>query len=155
MERWCYKKLNLPKDYCGLLAKDWNDEGAKAFKAFTKEIDMISYLEENKGKNLYEVIDGNKPCMLYFDIDRGDTIYNEDRVISSFLNVLDNFLSENFGIRGLTVGENVHICTATTDSKVSFHVVAHVKIKSVSILKNIVVLLIEKLISKQSETPRV
>jgi hypothetical protein len=118
-----------------VLARDIGGKavGAKEFALFPTGDAAYEYAEAHHGDPLYEVIeDSARPCIMYLDLDRGDTLFSAKTVIIAVAEALEEFLRENCGIELIMrPGQDMQVLTACTSTKTSAHVRVDVLVPSV------------------------
>ena len=134
---WLNQKIKLKlEDYPTkwVLTQDCGIKGAKQFARFETYNKMINYLNNNKNKALYEVIQTvSVPCFMYFDIDLPDTENRTDYIVNIFKNILAEFLANKYHIIiELHEGENCEIAIASTDKKCSIHFIGKIVLPNIS-----------------------
>jgi hypothetical protein len=134
--QWFYTKAAMPADDAFerfVMSKDSGPKGAKCFAAFGSFADAMRYAATQKGGNLYEVIEhADKPCKMYLDVDRSDTVHETATVVDQVLQLVCEVLNVEFSLAFLAEpGVNCQIAQATTSSKTSVHAVFDIRVASV------------------------
>jgi hypothetical protein len=135
---WVWSKHALPAHEPGVecvLSRDIAPRaGAKQFALFASGAAAFDYAERHRGGALYEVLEvAERPCRMYFDIDRPDTVYTDDVVASTVLGVLRSYLSDTCDVDlDVTPGAGVvQVASATTGVKTSLHIVVDILVADV------------------------
>lgn len=129
-----------------VISRDLGKKGAKSFALVTDVQEMVRFFEANRGGSYYEVLEHtDKPCWWYMDIDcalqEGETGQDLDaegrRMAEAVLKMLSEFLQTHHSIP-LELGlgrEGVEVASASTPAKLSLHVVCHIRMASIALLK--------------------
>jgi hypothetical protein len=135
--QWVFYKANIPDAWTAetfLVARDQNNQGAKAFRRFASPADGVKYLNDNRGSPLYEVKEHvDEQCKLYFDLDRPDTDFTTELVGTTMMRVVEEFLRKEFGFDFNAVpGVTCQLAQASTDKKTSVHMCCELRVASVA-----------------------
>ena len=136
--QWFYKKKDIPNfdNVKYIIAADYGFDGKKQYCICDNVKEIEHLIEDTKleDRNYYEVIRGDKPQKIRFDIDasikkdekdmKGLTPLLIDDIKSMFLNILKEAIIHTFLIQYQIEFDKKDICIddSSTKTKVSFHV---------------------------------
>jgi hypothetical protein len=136
--RWCKLKVDLPEadpaDERFVMSQDVEGKpGAKQFAAFAGPRAAIKYAAIRAGSPLYEVVEHpDRPCKMFLDLDRADTVFDTQVVIDQLLELVERVTLKDFAMSFVPVpGSNCQVSQATSDVKTSVHAVFNVRVASV------------------------
>jgi hypothetical protein len=136
--QWFFTKATMPAgnpaDERFVMSKDQGQQGAKVFAAFEGHEAALSFARAQKGGALYEVVEhSDRPCKMFFDIDRPDTAFETGTVLQQLLQLASTVLREEFAMEfSPEPGVNCQVAKATTAVKTSLHAVFDIRVASVA-----------------------
>lgn len=109
-----------------VMSRDTSSHHTKMYQTFASAAAAADYVSKLPGCCLYEVLtDPSRPCLLFFDLDRRDLLYSNERMLSEFTSAMEEFLLEHFFAYRIVYGETAQVSesTNTLTKKTSIHVV--------------------------------